>query len=65
KSCVGLHAWCKSCAVNVHQYLPFHQPEVWSGACYLDISLCQLGFVWFLGHGGEPCPGNSDWEDME
>ncbi|KIK81144.1 hypothetical protein PAXRUDRAFT_86804, partial [Paxillus rubicundulus Ve08.2h10] len=45
-SCVGLHAWCKSCAVNVHQHLPFHQLEIcWSGAYYLDISLCQLGLL--------------------
>ncbi|KAF9218140.1 hypothetical protein BS17DRAFT_686703, partial [Gyrodon lividus] len=56
KTCVGYHGWCKTCTVKVHKYLPFHQLEVWEGVCYNDISLCELGFVWFLGHGGKPCP---------
>ncbi|KIJ15242.1 hypothetical protein PAXINDRAFT_57201, partial [Paxillus involutus ATCC 200175] len=65
KTCVGHHGWCKPCAVKMHKYLPFHRLEAWKGFCYEDTSLCELGFVWFLGHGGEPCPGSNDWEDVE
>ncbi|KIK73277.1 hypothetical protein PAXRUDRAFT_121006, partial [Paxillus rubicundulus Ve08.2h10] len=65
KSCIGFHGWCKPCTVKVHKHLPFHQLEIWTGACYEDISLGKLGFVWFLGHDGDLCPLSSDWEDME
>ncbi|KIK78657.1 hypothetical protein PAXRUDRAFT_52087, partial [Paxillus rubicundulus Ve08.2h10] len=66
KTCIGYHRWCKPCAVKVHKYLPFHWLEVWEGTkgfCYKDTSLCKLGFVWFLGHGGELCPSSDNWQD--
>ncbi|KIK72614.1 hypothetical protein PAXRUDRAFT_51154, partial [Paxillus rubicundulus Ve08.2h10] len=65
KSCIRFHRWCKPCVARVHKYLPFHRLEIWAGSCYEDISLGELGFVWFLGCGREPCPGSSNWEDME
>ncbi|KIK75282.1 hypothetical protein PAXRUDRAFT_173269, partial [Paxillus rubicundulus Ve08.2h10] len=55
KSCIRFHGWCKPCTVKLHKHLPFHQLEIWTGAC----------FVWFLGHSRDPCPSSSDWEDME
>lgn len=24
--------------------------------CFHDVTLAELGFIWYLGHGGEPCP---------
>ena len=55
-SCRGTHAWCGPCAVKVHKNLPFHKLQSWDGTHYQAISLVDLGFVWYIGHGGDPCP---------
>ncbi|KAI6097513.1 hypothetical protein F5141DRAFT_988257, partial [Pisolithus sp. B1] len=55
-SCAGVHAWCGPCAVKAHRNLPFHKVQRWNGAHYQPTSLMDLGFLWHIGHGGDPCP---------
>ncbi|KAI6137277.1 hypothetical protein F5141DRAFT_1209605 [Pisolithus sp. B1] len=35
----------------------------WNGAHYQPTSLMDLGFLWHIGHGGDPCPCN--WSDPD
>ncbi|KIJ58482.1 hypothetical protein HYDPIDRAFT_62169, partial [Hydnomerulius pinastri MD-312] len=49
-----------------HIHHPFHHLQRWTGQFYDSASLQDLGFIWYLGHGGKPCPNNlgdhgSDW----
>ncbi|KAI6115879.1 hypothetical protein F5141DRAFT_1001241, partial [Pisolithus sp. B1] len=62
-SCAGVHAWCGSCAVKAHRNLPFHKVQRWNGAHYQPTSLMDLGSLWHIGHGGDPCPCN--WSDPD
>ncbi|KAI6116658.1 hypothetical protein EDD16DRAFT_1520467 [Pisolithus croceorrhizus] len=64
-SCAGVHAWCSPCAVKVHRNLPFHKVQRWNGAHYQPTSLMDLGFLWHIGHGGDPCPCNWSGPDPE
>ncbi|KAI6111661.1 hypothetical protein EDD16DRAFT_1485659 [Pisolithus croceorrhizus] len=64
-SCAGVHAWCGPCAVKAHRNLPFHKVQRWNGAHYQPTSLMDLGFLWHIGHGGDPCPCNWSNPDPE
>ncbi|KIK25780.1 hypothetical protein PISMIDRAFT_96117 [Pisolithus microcarpus 441] len=55
-SCTGVHSWCGPCAVRAHRNLPFHKVQRWNGTHYEPTSLMELGFLWHIGHGGDPCP---------
>jgi hypothetical protein len=55
-TCTGDHGWCRPCMIKSHQSLPFHKIRLWIGNCFKDVTLADLGFVWYLGHGGKPCP---------
>ncbi|KAG1886594.1 hypothetical protein F4604DRAFT_1571859, partial [Suillus subluteus] len=58
---------CHPCIVKTHQCLPFHKVQEWTGKCFEDKSLEELGIVWYMGHGGQPCPFSEDpqaWEDV-
>ncbi|KAI6010214.1 hypothetical protein BKA83DRAFT_4068932, partial [Pisolithus microcarpus] len=62
-SCTGVHAWCGPCTVKAHRNLPFHKVQRWNGTHYQPTSLMELGFLWHIGHGGDPCPPN--WSDPD
>ncbi|KAI6006387.1 hypothetical protein EDC04DRAFT_2583076, partial [Pisolithus marmoratus] len=62
-SCTHVHAWCGPCTVKVHRNLPFHKVQRWNGTHYQATSLMELGFLWHMGHGGEPCP--QSWDDSD
>ncbi|KAG2078325.1 hypothetical protein BDR04DRAFT_998763, partial [Suillus decipiens] len=47
---------CCPYMIKSHQSLPFHKIQLWIGKCFKDVTLANLGFVWYLGHGGKPCP---------
>ncbi len=47
---------CPQCIKTTHHHLPFHRIEKWNGHYFEKTSLCNLGFVFSLGHSGEPCP---------
>ncbi|KAG1840122.1 hypothetical protein C8R48DRAFT_679665 [Suillus tomentosus] len=66
-TCSGDQTFCRSCIVNAHQFLPFHKVQEWTGKCFNDTSLEELGFIWHMGHGGQPCPFSDDvhaWENI-
>jgi hypothetical protein len=55
--CYGSPMFCKSCCIDEHRRSPFHRPLQWTGTHYASVSLTSLGFILFIGHAGEPCPG--------
>ncbi|KAG2138966.1 hypothetical protein DEU56DRAFT_755684 [Suillus clintonianus] len=50
-TCTGDHGWCHPCLIRSHQSLPFHKIQFWNNMCFHDVTLAQLGFIWYLGHG--------------
>ncbi|KAF7294445.1 CxC2 domain-containing protein [Mycena kentingensis (nom. inval.)] len=50
------HSQCHHCVKRAHQLLPFHHLDEWNGRFWVKTSLCELGLVVQLGHGGFPCP---------
>ncbi|QRV98242.1 hypothetical protein RhiJN_26261 [Ceratobasidium sp. AG-Ba] len=55
QTCLEPVAVCKACLLSRHRYLPLHRVRAWSGICWEDTSLMELGFIWSLGHGGQSC----------
>ncbi|KAI6046731.1 hypothetical protein EDC04DRAFT_2982725 [Pisolithus marmoratus] len=64
-SCTGVHAWCGPCAVKAHRNLPFDKVQWWNGTHYEPTSLMELGFLWHIGHEGDPCPQNCSDPDPD
>ena len=61
--CYGSHSWCRSCLIERHASHPFHRPQLWKAGSFEDISLCELGYVFVLGHscsGGGSCPDDDN-----
>ena len=57
KNCFSRDVLCHTCCLVVHQNLPFHSIEKWTGCFFQVVSLNEEGLVLYLGHGGTPCPG--------
>ncbi|KAG2358383.1 hypothetical protein BDR07DRAFT_1228394, partial [Suillus spraguei] len=55
-TCSGEHGWCHTYVLKAHQSSPFHKLQQWNGKCFQDTSLSELGYIWYMGHGGQPCP---------
>ena len=47
---------CSTCLIEKHVQLPFHHIQAWTGLFFVKASLCDIGHVLYLGHGGNPCP---------
>jgi len=47
------------CFRDMHQQLPLHRVEHWSGTHFEPAWLCQVGVTIQLGHHGHPCPTRS------
>ena len=56
--CFGPHWWCHPCILKCHIHHPFHRPQQWKDGSFENISLCDLGYVFTLGHSssGRHCP---------
>ena len=56
--CYGGCWFCQDCLIQSHNYHPFHRPQEWKNGSFEDISLCDLGYVFRLGHciSGAECP---------
>ena len=56
--CYGSHWWCQSCLIKCHVQHPFHRPQQWKDGSFENVSLCNLGYVFILGHSssGLCCP---------
>jgi hypothetical protein len=39
--------------------------QQWNGKCFDDTSLSNLGYIWHMGHGGQPCPQSQVWQEWE
>ena len=60
--CYGQHLLCKDCLIKSHVQHPFHRPQQWKEGSFEKVSLCDLGYVFNLGHSGSgpPCPKNDN-----
>ena len=60
--CYGPHWWCQACLIEGHYQLPFHRPQQWKEGCFERVSLCDLGYVFALGHSssGLRCPDDEN-----
>jgi CxC2 like cysteine cluster associated with KDZ transposases len=56
--CYGSHWWCRSCLIARHAQHPFHRPQQWKDNSFEHVSLCDLGYIFILGHSGSghSCP---------
>ena len=56
--CYGGCWFCQDCLIESHNYHPFHWPHEWKNGSFEHISLCDLGYVFKLGHCilGAECP---------
>ncbi|KIM56212.1 hypothetical protein SCLCIDRAFT_36442, partial [Scleroderma citrinum Foug A] len=54
--CAHRPIFCSDCCLDAHKPSPFHRIQRWTGTFFEDFSLCLIGFVMYLGHGGKPCP---------
>jgi CxC2 like cysteine cluster associated with KDZ transposases len=50
--CYGQHWWCQECLINCHSHHPFHRPQEWKAGSFENVTLCDLGYVFNLGHSG-------------
>lgn len=48
--CYGPHWWCQSCIIKTHTHHPFHRPQRWRDGSFENVPLCDLGYVFALGH---------------
>jgi hypothetical protein len=51
---------CSSCMIKCHRDQPFHRIQRWTGLYFEKAALNDLGYVLYLGHQGDRCPGNND-----
>ncbi|KIJ44661.1 hypothetical protein M422DRAFT_167930, partial [Sphaerobolus stellatus SS14] len=52
--------FCQSCIIGAHTWLPFHCPMQWRAGHFQRCTLCNLGYIIALGHGGNRCPSIGD-----
>ena len=48
--CYGPQWWCQECLLDFHTHHPFHRPQQWKEGSFENTSLCDLGYVFTLGH---------------
>ena len=60
--CYGSHWWCQSCLISCHVHHPFHCPQQWKDISFENVSLCNLGYIFVLGHSssGRSCPDDDN-----
>ena len=56
RECTQGRVLCRRCMIQVHQHLPWHWVQEWTGSYFVRRDLCDIGYVLHLGHGGRPCP---------
>ncbi|KAJ7653365.1 hypothetical protein DFH06DRAFT_1317124 [Mycena polygramma] len=55
---------CLNCFVRTHRSHPLHFPTEWNGLFWQRTTLQRLGFVFQLGHRGQPCPSHGEQKTM-
>jgi len=65
--CFGQMSYCTACFSDMHDRLPFHHVEKWSGSFFQPSWLRVTGVSIALGHSGDVCPlamrNHGHWED--
>ena len=65
--CFGRLSYCTACFCSIHDRLPFHRIEMWSGTFFQPSWLRLTGVGIALGHSGDACPmamrNHNHWED--
>lgn len=58
RDCYGPHWWCQRCLIQSHTHHPFHRPRKWIEGSFENVSLCDLGYLFILGHSSSvgSCP---------
>lgn len=61
--CYGPHWWCKPCLIDRHAHHPFHRPQCWKEGSFESAPLCDLGYVFLLGHSssGHSCTDDENF----
>ena len=61
-NCYGHCWWCQGCIIQSHTQHPFHQPQQWKDGSFENISLCDLGYIFWLEHSSPEgnCPEDDD-----
>ncbi|KAJ7437064.1 hypothetical protein B0H11DRAFT_2255627 [Mycena galericulata] len=52
----GCGLMCQRCCFKKHEKAPLHWVMSWNGNFWEKTSLREHGFVYKMGHGGDPCP---------
>ncbi|KAJ7604867.1 hypothetical protein DFH06DRAFT_1150817 [Mycena polygramma] len=52
---------CNRCCMSVHRAHPLHFLKIWEEGAWLNTTLGDEGFVYQLGHNGEPCVAPQEW----
>jgi hypothetical protein len=60
--CYGRRWLCQGCLIDCHIHHPFHRPQQWKDGSFENVSLCDLGYVFKLGHlsSSRSCPEDDD-----
>ena len=58
--CFYTGLFCHDCCLKDHARHPFHWISQWNGQYFKPITLRDIGYVVYLGHGGIPCPATGD-----
>jgi hypothetical protein len=60
--CYGPHWWCQPCLIKSHIHHPFHRPQQLKEGSFENVPLCDLGYIFTLGHSssGGPCPNHGN-----
>lgn len=61
QDCYDTLLLCKQCCLKVHQFLPTHRISLYASGHWENSSLTDIGHIWYLGHGGNPCR----WQQTE
>lgn len=57
--CFQCSSTCEACFVRLHNSLPLHWAERWTGLFFERCDISQLGHVITLGHQGAPCKNST------
>ncbi|KAJ7441799.1 hypothetical protein B0H11DRAFT_2251860 [Mycena galericulata] len=52
----GCGVMCQQCCFKKHEKAPLHWVKSWNGNFWEQTTLREHGFVYKMGHGGDPCP---------
>jgi hypothetical protein len=64
QDCFGEPVFCQACCLTTHKREPYHTIQRWTGNCFVQSTLHDLGLILDLGHGGDCCPAYKNSPDI-